>query len=265
MEPEVGELPGIVRRRRRVGIVGTLVSLAIGAAGPVHLEGQDADRVEFVALEGEILDAGSQVPVAAAIVVLPTLQLTTVSDDFGYFTFQDVPAGTYPLKVMRLGYIDFDGEIAVTGAEVHVVRLNPQPVDLGQIQVEVIRPEELEWRASGTVLGVIGPVEMEEMRIRTQSLGQILRTRPLPRTKYVAPRSPGGQGCLRVTTALVTGGCAAMVVDGILLGDSSAEWVYQMNPEEIFAIRFLHGADAGVRYGYAGSNGVLIIETRRGR
>ena len=246
------------RYRSLLGLLVTLVGASTVAA-------QESTEPTFVDLEGEVLDVGSQLPVAAAIVVLPTMDLTTVSDDFGYFIFSGVPAGTYPLWVMRLGYIDFQAEITVTGNEVHVVRLNPQPVDLGEIQVDVIRPEELEWRAAGTVLGVIGPVEMEEMRIRTQSLDQILTIRPLSRTRYVQPRGPNGLGCLRVTTGLATDGCAAMVVDGVLLTRESADWVFKMSPEEIFAIRFVHGADAGVRYGYAAADGVLIIETRRGR
>lgn len=250
--------PGVLRRCSAPVLLLTALATAPALA-------QESSGPTFVDLEGEVLDVGSQVPVAAAIVVLPTMDLTTVSDDFGYFIFSGVPAGTYPLRVMRLGYIDFEGEISVTGTEVHVVRLNPQPVDLGEIEVDVIRPEELEWRAAGTVLGVIGPVEMEEMRLRTQSLDQILTIRPLSRTRYVQPRGPNGLGCLRVTSALYSDGCAAMVVDGVLLTRESADWVFRMSPEEIFAIRFVHGADAGVRYGYAGANGVLIIETRRGR
>ena len=257
------ERPGI--RRGGARWIGPALGLLLGLLAGLPATAQESAAPTFVDLEGEVLDVGSQVPVAAAIVVLPTLNLTTVSDDFGYFIFSGVPAGTYPLRVMRLGYIDFQGDISVTGSEVHVVRLNPQPVDLGEIEVDVIRPEELEWRAAGTVLGVIGPVEMEEMRIRTQSLDQILTMRPLSRTRYVQPRGPNGLGCLRVTTALASGGCAAMVVDGVLLTRESADWVFRMSPEEIFAIRFVHGADAGVRYGYAGANGVLIIETRRGR
>ncbi|MGI9625242.1 MAG: carboxypeptidase-like regulatory domain-containing protein [Longimicrobiales bacterium] len=245
-----------------------LVVLGFTAALAAPLAAQDNQRVgevEFHRVEGEVLDAQSQLPIAAAIVVLPTMGLTTVTDDFGYFNFDGVPAGDFPLRVMRMGYIDQNADVVVTGSEVHVVRMEPQPVSLGEIRVDVIRPEELEWRASGTVLGVIGPVEMEELRIRTQSLEQILTSRPLSRTRYVQARSTAGLGCLRVTTALAGGGCAAMVVDGVLLTQESADWVYQMNPEEIFAIRFLHGADAGVRYGYAGADGVLLIETRRGR
>lgn len=252
-------IPPPVRRRSRLWSLTLLVPWSVA---PVHAAAQE---VTFLPVEGEVLDSESQVPIAAAIVVLPTMDLTTVSDDFGYFRFEGVPSGSYPLKVMRMGYVDLDAEITVTGEEVHVVRMTPQPMSLGEIRVDVIRPEELEWRAAGTVLGVIGPVEMEELRIRTQSLDQILAQRPLSRTRYVAPRQPGGLGCLRTTTALSSGGCAAMVVDGVLLTRESADWVFRMSPEEIFAIRFVHGADAGVRYGYAGADGVLIIETRRGR
>ena len=248
--------------KKRVATV-ALFWAGLGVFGS-PLRGQETEP-NFVPLEGEVLDAESQVPVVAAIVVLPLFGLTTVTDDYGYFNFQEVPAGTYPLKVMRMGYVTMDAQVEVTGAEVQVVRLNPQPVSLGEIRVDVIRPEELEWRASGTAMGVIGPVEMEELRIRTQSLDQILTTRPISMTRYVGSKQPGGLGCLRVTTSLMGGGCAAMVVDGILLTREAADWVYGMNPEEIFAIRFLRGADAGVRYGYAGGDGVLIIETRRGR
>lgn len=232
-----------------------------------HVAAQDAvgGGPTFVPFEGEVVDAQTGVPVAAAIVVVTDLNLTTVTDDFGYFTFEEFPAGTRQLRVMRLGYTSLEVTASIADGEVLVIGLEPEPMSLEGIEVKVITPEELEWRAAGTVMGVIGPVEMEEMRVRTTSLQQVLTTRPLPRVRYIEPRGPMGVGCLRLTTSLAGGGCAAMVVDGILLGPESAEWVYRMSPEEIFAVRFLHGSEAGVRYGYAGSNGVLIIETRRGR
>ena len=59
--------------------------------------------------------------------------------------------------------------------------------------------------------------------------------------------------------------CAAVVVDGVLLGSEWLGWVYEMSTRDIFAVRFVQGPAAALRYGHRGGDGVLFIETRVGR
>jgi len=243
---------------------------ALGAAWVPGAAAQDAmdppDSVAVVSVEGEVLDAVTGLPVVAAVIVLPDLRRSTFSDDLGYFRFDDLAAGVHDMKVHRIGYESLDADVVINGVELLVVRLDPGPIVLEGIEVEVMGQEDLEWRSAGTRLGVIGPVEMEELAEVHLSLEQVLTGRVLSGVRFDHPNSFGGSGCLR-PVGRSANQCVAVVLDGMLLGNSPAEtgWVYEIAPQDIFAIRYVAGFAAGVRYGYAANAGVLEIETRVGR
>ena len=259
--------PAPRRSRCNEGFRHGLLALTIALLAPVALLAQDEDTGGTITLEGEVLDLVTGVPVVAAIFVIPALGRSAVSDEMGYFRMEDIPAGFYPVQVIRLGYVKLDAEVPINGQEVLALYLTPGPISLEGIEVEVIGREDLDARASGTSSrALIGPLEMEDLRERYFSLNQVLTTRSLPRARYEAPRIPGETGCLMVRTLGFGGGsCAAVVVDGVLLGPGQAGWVYQMSTHDIFAMRFLYGPGAALRYGHRGGDGVLIIETRMGR
>lgn len=253
-----------------IGRGGVACALALGfallAAGPTLAQQEDELEVT-VTLEGEVLDVATGLPVNAAIVAVPGLGRSAVSDDLGYFRLQDVPAGIHGVQVLRLGYETLSAEIPVDGEEVLALYLTPGPVSLEGIEVEVTVRDDVDWRAAGTSMrGLIGPVEMEDLRERYFDLGQVLRSRNLPRARFEPGRVPGETGCLMVTALALSGRrCAAVVVDGVLLGPEWSGWVYEMSTQDIFAVRFVQGPAAALRYGHRGGDGVLFIETRVGR
>ncbi len=238
---------------------------AIASAGAVAA--QDADDGGGITLEGEVLDNVNGIPVSAAIVAIPALNRSTVTDELGYFRFEDIPAAYYPIKVMRLGYETLDAEIPVNGHEVLALYLTPGPVSIDGIEVEVIGRDDIANRAMGiSTSGTIGPLEMDDLRKRYFSLDQVLASRYMPRARFRHGREPGDPGCLMVTSLRLQGrSCAAVVVDGVLMGPGARDWVYRMSTHDIFSVRFLYGPAAALRYGHRGSDGVLYIETRAGR
>lgn len=221
-----------------------------------------ADTVLHV-VEGTALDQATRDPLAAVVVVLPGLGRTTFTDEFGRFRIEGVPAGRHPLTMARLGYETFDGSFVVDGDESLAVLMIPGAIPLDGIEVKVRSREDLEWRASGTRLSVIGPVEMEELSERYFSLGDLLASRVMSGARYV--RGTGGRpGCMRSLRGVRTR-CSAVVLDGVLLSAGAEDWAYDMNASSIFAVRFVRGPEAGFRYGTAGGAGVLIVETRSGQ
>ena len=253
---------------RTLGLVG---ALAAPLALPGALAAQE-EEVATVTVEGEVLDLVTRIPVAVAIIGVPGIERSAISDEWGYFRLEGIPVGTYAVQVMRIGYETLVAEVPLNGAELLTVYLTPGPVSLDGIEIKVIDEDDLEWRASSAIgQSVIGPVEMEQLRERYVSLGHVLSVRRLPGSTYVPPSRPGAKGCLRLTQESLsilttqTNPCAAVVVDGVLLTNEGAGWIYDMNPEAIFAMRFLRGPAATLQYGTVGGNGVLVIETRVGR
>ena len=276
-----------VRRTTRLGVLAWPLVLApcVLAHGPAAA--QDREDPPAFTVEGEVLDAATGVPVEAAIVTVIGQSVSDVSNQLGYFRLEEIPAGSHAIRVLRLGYQTLEEGVSIEGEEVLTVHLTPGPVPLREIEIEVIRRDEFDLRAVGIAShGLIGPAEMEDLRQRYMSLHQVLRTRPLPRARYHPPMIPGQTGCLRPTSGSFSSagalaargaprsarlamrsnqyGCAAVVLDGVWLGESRG-WAYDMHTQDIESVRFLHGAEATLQYGHRGAYGVLLVETRRGR
>lgn len=240
-----------------------------GLLAPRALSAQEDQEIQLVKVEGEVLDVVTGLPVAVAIIAIPELGRSAISDEWGYFRMEDVPVGVYPMQVMRIGYETLGAEVPLLQGETLAVHLTPGAVPLEGIEIRVTDENDLDWRQASTMtLSVIGPVEMETLRERYISLGHVLTSRHLPGSRYAPPKNVGGKGCLRLTQeslSLMTVGtnpCAAVVVDGVLLTDEAAGYAFDMGTEAIFAMRFMRGSEAALRYGTVGGNGVLVIETR---
>ena len=239
-------------------------------AGLAAQESAAGDTVQAAAgdfvlhiVEGTVLDEATTAPLAAVIVVLPGINRTTFTDELGQFRIEGVPSGVHPLTMIRIGYETFEGSFIVDGDESLAVLMTQGAIELEGIEVKVRSREDLEWRASGTRLSVIGPLEMEELRERYFSLGDLLAGRFLSGARFV--RGTGGTaGCMRSSRAR-GGRCARIVLDGVMLDSSAGEWVYDMSAETVFAVRFVSGPEAALRYGTTGGSGVLMVETRYGR
>ena len=251
----------------------TAVALSWGPTTPVHLAAQDVGDPDLVKLEGEVVDASNNLPVEGAIVSLPNLGLTAVSDGLGYYRIGEIPAGTHAVRVVRLGYEELAADVPVNPGEVLALYLTPGPIPLEGIEVEVVGHNELDWRRMGTSRrAFIGPGEIEDLRDTYLSLDHVLRIRSLPRVRYKPPVQPGGvrdrpdlNGCLRLVTQQGTRACAMIVMDGLPIDEVSAGWMYQTSMYDIYSIRFLGQAEGFFRYGRRGQNGVLEITTHQGR
>jgi len=271
---------GQARRTRCGGVAIALAAAVLALCGlqprataaqepprPPQVASQAPANDTLIAVEGEVLDAVSGVPVAAAIVVL-TGGPTTFSDRMGYFRFEAVPPGTYSLRVFRVGYATVEARTPIDGQEVLVIRMDPGPIPLEGIEVRIRGRDELERRAAGSPVGIIGPVEMERLSQRYLTMDQVLAGRFMAGARFRPSRGFGDPGCLVVSGGRAggrPGSCVAVVVDGMLLPPSDASWVYEISPSDVFAVRFLRGSEAGLRYGYSGAPGVLVVESRAGR
>ena len=93
--------------RRGVGWLAVLVAAAgLLAARPAH--GQPAGSIQ-----GTVVDEGGGAPLAAAVVTLEELRLSTTTGPDGTFSIDDVPAGHYRLIVTREGFAPLTLRITV--------------------------------------------------------------------------------------------------------------------------------------------------------
>ncbi len=111
--------------------------------------------------------------------------------------------------------------------------------------------------------GAISRVEMETVQpVATQRVDQMLQGRASGVLVLNTDGSPGGNTTIRIRgmNSIQGGNAALIVVDGFQGGDLTS-----LNPGDIASIEILKDASATAIYGAQGANGVILIETKRGR
>ena len=91
---------------------------------------------------GWLLDASTGAPIDAALVAIPSLDLSTLSDADGAFRLAGVPDGTHTFEVRHIAYGTRTSEVQVRGGGTLSLELRLEPAVLGVEPLEV----EIEWR-----------------------------------------------------------------------------------------------------------------------
>lgn len=275
------------------GAVGLPLMLALGLAlaPPRDACGQSAvEDQTLLRVEGEVLSDVTGLPLAGALVLLPSLELAGVSDDFGYFAFERVPTGVHQIVAYLAGYTALIAEAPAEDGEVLELHMSPSPIPLPGIGVEVASDEEQAARLLGRSADLISRADVAEAGQRTSQLLDVMRSKAPPRLQI---RQQGGQGgitfCIQssrrspsVQELRDSGiGCQPLLVamDGVVvyapplttgfaagsMPEDVAHMILRQNPGEIENIRILSPSDAFFRYGDSGRLGAVEIKTRHPR
>lgn len=186
-------------------------------------------------LVGQVNDARSHRPVAAAAVSVTGRREVAQSNRRGHFVLSGIPVGAYELSVRHLGYAPLTHEVTVTrGHTTEVeVRLSPDPVELAPLVATATRIRRLETQGfyerklwgelvSGGTFFTVQDIERRNPRRITD----LIADAPGVRVDCVG----NGWRCKvysrRVTTGFGAGGCELNVyVDGTLvIRSSDSRW-----------------------------------------
>src|SRR5690606_1989439 len=233
---------------------------------------------------GRITDAATGQGIQAVDVWLDGTRLRTLTEEDGRFMLTGVGAGTYTLRVRRIGYASASRQVTVTAGETTVVDLTLQSV-----------PTPLD----AIVATVTGRHRAREMGHSTSRINVDSLTREAPIssvTEALTGRVPGLQifntsGMLggevniqiRSANSLRLNNAPTVIIDGIRYtshnGDGSSRTLgpplgagfeptsrlNDLNPNDIESIEVVRGPSASTLYGTDASNGVIVITTKSGR
>ncbi|TVR64912.1 MAG: SusC/RagA family TonB-linked outer membrane protein [Gemmatimonadales bacterium] len=211
---------------------------------------------------GQVTSADTGQPLAAAQVFLEGTGFGVVTSGEGRYTISNVPAGTYTVVVRLIGYADARREnIVVRPGE-------PTTIDL-QLRSQALRLQEV------VVTGVTDPTEGTRVPFTVARVSR--DDLPVPSSNAVAALqgrvagarvvSGGGQPGsgvsvrLRNRLSVNTGAAPLIVVDGVIQAASTVD----IDPNDIESLEVVKGAAAASLYGARAQNGVIQIQTRRGR
>jgi TonB-dependent starch-binding outer membrane protein SusC len=227
-------------------------------------------------------------PISGAAVALTTQGNTryTNTDERGVFSFTGVARGSYTIVVTHITYNRVDRKVKITDAPVSV-HLSMAPFTDEQKEVEVVMNNGYQSKSKATQTGAANVISSKEIEASPS-------TNMLERLEGKVPgvlfdvRNNRIQ--VRGTNGLTTNGLVAplVVIDGFpaidqnltnipsasvdrnpaaakIINATGNAILSTLNPNDIESITFLKDAAAAAIWGSMAANGVIVIETKRGK
>ncbi len=241
---------------------GALVSSLLAVTG---LAGQDKGSMVGVVVD----DLSGEAVVDAEVMVIDA-EFRGRTDEDGLFIFPDLPVGAVTLRVQHPGYTTIVEQVEVLPDRLtnHDVRLPPMAAVLRELLVTGRR------RAPGRGASVTD-LRPEEGAGRTAA---DLLAASVPGLAMSLDRGLAGRGTevnIRGTGSFTQSGIPLIYLDGMRIGDhvtadqlngvNTLSVLRQIPASEVAGIRILRGPAAAAALYPSGADGVIIIETVRGR
>lgn len=219
-----------------------------------RLSAQQAQRVD---ISGKVSDASGK-PVPAATISLKRQKNMTVTDVQGQFTLRAID----PKDTVIVYAIGFERQSFPIGANRRLaINLKQATIDLNEVIVSV----GYGTQKKRDVTGSVGVVNMEDVaKAPVKSVDEALAGRVAGVVVSTTDGQPGANSTIVIRGAgsLTQSTAPLYVVDGFPLEDANFN---SIAPGDIETIDVLKDASATAIYGARGSNGVVIITTKRGK
>jgi TonB-linked SusC/RagA family outer membrane protein len=205
-------------------------------------------------ISGQVLDSETNDPIIGAAVVVVGATVGTVTDTDGKFTIT-LPEGTTKLKISLMGY---EEEVVIAKNGMTVLMLtDAETLDVVEVEVFVGATKDKGYGGSAQVLGA-DKIEQKNPSDMTKAMaGEFAGVQVVS-----SSGQPGTISSIRIRGInTINGGSNPLyVVDGIPYnGDISS-----IDPSDIASMTVLKDATATALYGARGSNGVVLITTKKG-
>lgn len=260
-------------RRARWGALGgaLAVLLALLAVPDVHAQATGT-------VTGRITDGATDDPVPGATVRLEGTTRGASADVDGNYTIENVPAGSYTLRVSFVGYRSYETQVSVAAGQTAVENITITVDRTGLDEVVVTgQGSGIERKRLSTTVTSINPRDIEE--VPALQLEDILQAN-LPDTQVrFSSGQPGTASLIRSRGVTSANGSTTPViyVDGVRVdnlnsnaaleiatGGAQSSAIADIPVENIERIEFIKGGAATTLYGSDAANGVLQIFTKTG-
>lgn len=244
--------------------VGVLPYTAIASTGG-QLRAPSTTRLGVAdrTLSGRVTDEKNESLPGVSVVIKGT-QRGTVTDADGRYKL-DVPDGNATLVFSFVGYLS--QEVQTGGQTALNISLKADDKTLDEIVVigyGTTRKSDL----TGAVAGV---KEAQLMERPAPSLNQALSGRMPGVQVNTNSGRPGGRTTIRIRgfSSINSSNNPLYVVDGVMLpqttGDQFSSPIDYINPNDIVSVEVLKDASSTAIYGARGANGVILVQTRKGK
>jgi len=206
-------------------------------------------------LSGTVTDTTGQVVIGAAVVVKGTSN-GRITDEKGRFRLSIPNLNTAILSISYSGYTT--KEVAIKGRTNLSIVLKESSLGLSEVMV-VGYGTSTKKEFTGASSKVIGE-DLEKLNV--PKFDQALQGQVSGVSISTNSGSPGGSSSIRIRGLSTFGDNDPLIlVDGVVY---DSEGLNALNPNDIASVNVLKDATAGI-YGVRAANGVILIETKKGR
>ncbi len=246
------------------------VAIALTAFGaPRSLAAQEPG-----AIRGTVTDAQTGEPISGAQVMIRGTGIGTITNNDGRYLLTRVPSGRAEVRVEYIGYSPQARTITVAAGGTAT-----EDFQLGvtAIQLEELVATGYAQQTRREVSSAISTVQTQDVENRVvASLDAALQGKAAGVQVIQNAGNPGNGITVRVrgSSSISAGNQPLYVVDGVPifredfgqlgLGGQDLSSITGLNPDDIESIDILKDAAAAAIYGSRGSNGVIMITTKRG-
>jgi TonB-linked SusC/RagA family outer membrane protein len=232
------------------------------------------------AIVGTITDRGSGAPVSDVNIVLAGTQRGTRTGQDGHYRLAGVAAGTYTLRVTRLGYGAASRQVTVPAAGDVTVdfQLSLSAAQIDEVVITATGQSERK-RENGNDVGIIKPGQNTSLAAQPNLTSTLAAKTPgLTITQGMGTAGSSARIRIRGSNSVSLSNEPLLIVDGVRVDNSTASLgsniftggatisrFDDIHPEDIESIEVLKGPAASALYGTAAANGVIQITTKRGR
>lgn len=212
-------------------------------------------QAQQTTVKGTIVGADNSGPVVSATVVVQGTAIGTLTDEQGAFTIR-VPGPNVSLLVSRIGYVR--QTVPLNGVASLTIRMVRTTVSLSDVVVVGYGSQ-----ARSDITGSVASVKPERLEEKPNvSVAQAIEgaTPGVTVTTSTAGAEPSISIQVRGRNSISASTSPLVVVDGIPYNGNLAE----INPSDIASIEILKDASAAAIYGSRGSNGVVLVTSRKG-
>ncbi|RZK41478.1 MAG: TonB-dependent receptor [Pedobacter sp.] len=207
-----------------------------------------------VSIKGKVTDEKG-LPLPGAGVAVKNTTTSTLTNSNGEFTLS-ASAANPTLVVSFVGYLK--KEVVANSANL-VIAMTPDAEVLGEVIIVGYGTQK-----KSDVTGAVASIKGENLReVPMANVVSALQGRVAGVDISANSSRPGAGGQIRIrgNRSLSAGNDPLLVVDGIPYGGS----VNDINNDDIASVDILKDASSTAIYGSRGSNGVILITTKRGR
>jgi TonB-linked SusC/RagA family outer membrane protein len=246
-----------------------LCSLAVLLALPTVAGAQNGT------VRGTVVDSASQRGIPGVLLGVSGASRSAITDDAGRFTIRNVPTGAVTIRAQRIGYAAQERAVTVNAGDTASVTFALRPIAVQLSEVVSIGYGTSSRRDVTSAVASVSATDIENKPLAGIESAIQGKMAGVQVTNNAG--NPGNGISIRVRgpASVNAGNQPLYVLDGVPIiqedygqlgmGGQDVTSISSLNPDEIESIDVLKDAAAAAIYGSRGSNGVVLITTKRGR